>query len=91
MTPRTLLPYKCAALNAQVLADRMKGNIFTSYSGSAINDFCLNRDLCSRDESVAFEDRWVTKLKFPEAEYAFLEKCYDIGHWDMNLYSSPGI
>jgi anaerobic magnesium-protoporphyrin IX monomethyl ester cyclase len=73
------------AVSAQVLADRIKANIFAPYPGSAIYEFCEQNDLFIGDASVGFKDRWVTKLKFPAAEYAFLEKFYDIGHWYMNM------
>ena len=79
------------ALNAQVLADRVKANVFTPYPGSAMYAFCEEHGLFDGSGSVEFQDRWVTKLRFPPAEYAFLEKFYDIGHWYMNRLAPLGL
>jgi len=80
------------ALNARLLVERVKINIMAPYPKSAIYDFCVAKDLFSGDvDNQEFRDRSVTKLKFPDAEQAFLEKFLDIGHWYLNLAAPLGL
>jgi anaerobic magnesium-protoporphyrin IX monomethyl ester cyclase len=73
-------------LSAQALVERVKFNIMAPYPKSKIYDYCVRENLFLGDsDNQHFEDRSVTKLKFPDRECAFLEKFFDIGHWYMNI------
>jgi anaerobic magnesium-protoporphyrin IX monomethyl ester cyclase len=73
-------------LSAQTLVERVKINIMAPYPKSKIYDYCVENNLfCGDPNNQDFEDRSVTRLKFPEKEQAFLEKFFDIGHWYMNV------
>lgn len=73
-------------LSAQALVERIKFNIMAPYPKSKIYDYCVRENLFLGDsDNQHFEDRSVTKLKFPDRERAFLEKFFDIGHWYMNI------
>jgi len=76
------------ALNARSLAERVKINIMAPYPKSELYDFCVREGLFVEcPDTVRFEDRSVTKLKFPDRELAFLERLFDVGHWYLNALS----
>lgn len=74
-------------INAQALIDKLKVNIFSPYPGSKLYQYCLEKDLFLGTNSIEFQDRWITKLKFPTKELSFLVKFFDIGHWYMNMFA----
>lgn len=79
-------------LNAEVLVERVKINILAPYPKSKIFDFCLKNNLFIRSpDDLDFDDRRITKLKFPDQEMAFLNRLFDVGHWYMNLYAPLGL
>lgn len=79
-------------LSARALVERVKFNIMAPYPKSKIYDYCVEENLFWGDpDSQEFEDRSVTKLKFPDRESAFLEKFLDIGHWYMNVLAPLGL
>ncbi len=80
------------SFNARNLVNVCKFNYMAPYPGSEIYDFCKENNLFNPNYgSQKFEDRYSSVLLHEDAEHAFLEKFFQVGHWYMNSLAPLGL